>query len=858
MKKGLSILLIAAALFGFYGGAVNLNDVLACKDYWEVKGEETTADMNKLEDGLNQLKENEEAYLDGIDAVADGEEALAKGEAEYEEGQATLAQGEADYAAAPAKLADAERQIAKGESDLADGAAKLAAAKKQLTKGESDLADGEKKLEKGYKDYKQGKKDYKSGKKQLKGLSALIDGINQINKGYKNDWKTGYKKLKDGREQIYKGSKGSIKDLTALAAFLPEKSQKAYVAAVKDVAADDEKQSADDYKDFIENTNKMADALPEIQKAVKKAAAGAQQLLAALDGAKGSNLQFAGTVNQLQGKLTDLAAFISDKGQREQYVEGIKTVSKAYDDLEPTIEQNYEDYLASDEGKQVLAYQVSQNMDTGWAQFFASDDGKAAIAGAKKKIAAAYSIPEEDVTDDQAKEAVKGDDDAKAGVTAAVTKNVKAGIKDNVEKKVKAGYESNEKLTGGKNALIAALTKISAGLDEVNEKVNGDDSAISNKLLPGLKKFNKATSGSPVDQLSEGQDTIEDGVRQIAKGALSSDTLRKEIKKKMGASAVTLLSTYKSKPSPLSTKASDFGEFYDQMEKTPGLVATLTKANGLLRKAKAEGKNSLNEGRSALADARNQLSKGENDLKDGKAKLAAGKKEYAKGLSDYAAGKAKLADGKRQYAQGLADYKAAPAKLAEGRAQLAEGLQKLMDGRKELADGKAKLAEYEDGEAQIRDGLATLMGTAPDGGLTSILDRRSGDDDFDNGDEHLEIDEGLEAVEVGRGYQADSGELITKEITNRAVGTAAGLGAGALAVLAAILSFLKKNKGAGVCALLSAAAGAAGIGIGTSAGMEFSNIAGSTVTAMPWIACGVLAAVALVHAIAHFAGSKAA
>ena len=76
--------------------AVNLNDVLACKDYWEVKGEQTTADMNKLEDGINQLKDNEEAYLDGLDAVADGEEALAKGEADYAAGQATLAQGEAE------------------------------------------------------------------------------------------------------------------------------------------------------------------------------------------------------------------------------------------------------------------------------------------------------------------------------------------------------------------------------------------------------------------------------------------------------------------------------------------------------------------------------------------------------------------------------------------------------------------------------------------------------------------------------------------------------------------------------------------------------------------------------------------
>ena len=54
MKKGLSILLVAAALFGFYGGAANINDVLACKDYWEKASEESTANMNKLEDGHNQ------------------------------------------------------------------------------------------------------------------------------------------------------------------------------------------------------------------------------------------------------------------------------------------------------------------------------------------------------------------------------------------------------------------------------------------------------------------------------------------------------------------------------------------------------------------------------------------------------------------------------------------------------------------------------------------------------------------------------------------------------------------------------------------------------------------------------------
>ena len=153
---------------------------------------------------------------------------------------------------------------------------------------------------------------------------------------------------------------------------------------------------------------------------------------------------------------------------------------------------------------------------------------------------------------------------------------------------------------------------------------------------------------------------------------------------------------------------------------------------------------------------------------------------------------------------------------------------------------------------QVRDGLATLAGTKPDLSLESILDRLGGDDDFDNGDNHLDLDEGLAAVDVGRGYQADDGVLITNEIMARAVGTGALLGAGALAVLAAILSFLKKNKGAGVAAILAAAAGAFGAFYGTNAGTYFSDIAGSTAGNAAWIAAGILGAVALVHAIVHF------
>ena len=188
--------------------------------------------------------------------------------------------------------------------------------------------------------------------------------------------------------------------------------------------------------------------------------------------------------------------------------------------------------------------------------------------------------------------------------------------------------------------------------------------------------------------------------------------------------------------------------------------------------------------------------------------------------------------------------------------QLLESFQQLADGYKQYEDGKAQLAQYEDGEQQIRDGLATLFNTEADLELESIANRLNGDGDFDNGDEHLEIDEGLNAVEVGRGYQAEDGVLITNEIMGRAVATGGLIGAAVLAVLAAILSFLKKNKGAAVFALLAAAAGAFGAFYGPAQGTYFSDIAGSTVGTLTWVAAGVLGAVALVHAIAHFAAPK--
>ena len=63
--KALSAILILAALIGLAGGGLTLKDVMDCKGYWEAKGVESDANLAKLEDGLNTLKANEAAYLDG-------------------------------------------------------------------------------------------------------------------------------------------------------------------------------------------------------------------------------------------------------------------------------------------------------------------------------------------------------------------------------------------------------------------------------------------------------------------------------------------------------------------------------------------------------------------------------------------------------------------------------------------------------------------------------------------------------------------------------------------------------------------------------------------------------------------------
>ena len=804
MKKGLSILLVAAALFGFYGSAVSLNDVLACKDYWEKAGEESTANMNKLEDGLNQLKENEQAYLDGKDQVAEGEKALADGEAQY-------AQGLADYEAAPGKLAAGEKKLAAGEKKLADGYATynkgqkdLADGKKEVAKGENDLAAGKKELAKGENDLAAGKKAVATGQQQLDSLNTLIGGIKQILAGYPT-FKNGYKELRDGRTDKV------LAKVPELAPTL-EKVQKRLTEAGNTAALQKLGTASTILQTQAGNvgfTNKDYDEFNTALTALKDALNACTPILSAVDqevlGIKDGEVQDGMTLQDIIDRLEmddealGTMIYTAQCKERGMSDEAIKA------------------YIESlEEGQVTGAGQAAKKQIVSKVQEFVANSGE------------------------KLQTLVKNFDEKELTEVASISAKIAEGNPAEVANALKS--------------LRSVLNNVHTSINTFQGMIDGYTNDKNGQLTRWINGYADITSNGA----KAAQNALVKGVADIIGGVLISNNAEliggmNAAAKQVGFTPTEFTPQETSKLAKDMASDSALENFYNDMNKIEaGFNAVLP----ALEKKAQDGAAELNAGKAAVAEGEKKLAAGKQALAEGEKKLAAGKaavadgeKKLAAGKKDLAQGEKDLAAGKKELAQGYADYEAAPGKLADAEKQLA-------DGRQALADGKEKLAQYEDGEQQVRDGLATLAATEADLDLKSILDRLGGDDDFDNGDGHLELDEGLAAVEVGRGYQAEDGVLITEEITARAVGTAALLGAGVLAVIAAILSFLKKNKGAGVFAILAAAAGAFGAFYGTNAGTYFSNIAGSTVGATGWIAAGILGAVALVHAIVHFAAPK--
>ena len=810
MKKGLSILLVAAALFGFYGSAVSLNDVLACKDYWEKAGEESTANMNKLEDGLNQLKENEQAYLDGKEQVADGEVALAEGEQTLADGEAQYAEGLKSYKEAPAKLAAGKKKLAEGYES-----------RKKLLK----LIDGLSTVKKhGASETSQHDVYWHDAFSHTVSDSV----IQQMAAGKKTNDSPGLKQARGVITKTLVGSKDDVKLIEGLTGTS---------GIVKGA------QNAKSYAKFNDAMKKAYDAFDDAETQIKALIKMAKQYSETIGGMLDPRL--ATTTDSVpqavdkDGKITDAKAF--NECNLSELKTGITIVSALKAKVEDGIDTcdgllgdiNDGINTVNDGITQYEAALEAATSETEKTAFQEKIDGlkakKAELEQNKTAVEAQKDALNENLNTlntnlELLNKAVGGREGAQSMLKDVISKygeKFEAAAESNAD--IKALYGLMQVIAN--NAIMNPETGAVVGMDESNKVFYGYVSKLKDGLEQTADALNKKL---PVVQSSK--NTFKawmDGYEKLAAG-------------KDG----------KGDPDLASTKVG-IPYAFDQMLSNSTIKAALKKYDkGLIKELKkytGVHKNKLKDEDFEAFDT--DITHIAKDI------IPRAQKVLAKVKAD---ANRQLANGEKQLAQGKADYAAAPGKLADARKQLADGRQALEDGRQTLADGKAQLAQYEDGEQQVRDGLATLTETEADLELESILDRLNGDNDFDNGDEHLDLDEGLSAVDVGRGYQAEDGVLITKEITARAVGTGALLGAGALAVLAAILSFLKKNKGAGVAAILAAAAGAFGAAYGTNAGTYFSDIAGSTAGSAAWVAAGILGAVALVHAIVHFTAKKEA
>lgn len=239
-----SFLLIAACLFSLFAGVKGFNDFKAIEEYKTQEKTEGLANIDTGIDGINQLKENEETYLNGygtytagLASYAAGQQALAEGaaklnagEAQYKAGQQTLADGKAQYAAGKEKLdanTDAynegkqklalaeglvgindalgmndplglKDQITDGKAQLKeyeDGQQQLSEAATSISAGEAQLSAAGTQLKKGYADYQAGQSALASGAAQLadgkQQLSVFEEGENQVAAGMMTLLQTG-------------------------------------------------------------------------------------------------------------------------------------------------------------------------------------------------------------------------------------------------------------------------------------------------------------------------------------------------------------------------------------------------------------------------------------------------------------------------------------------------------------------------------------------------------------------------------------------------------------------------------------------------------------------------------------------
>ncbi len=184
MKKGLlvllSILLIAASIFGLFAGVKGVKEALNVAEYKADQGNAglyailhsdqdiTDRDLYPVIDESKPEDPNWNTSLrGGVDALRENMNAYLEGVPEYEAGLIQLEDGKL-------QLAAGQLELNKGYADYANGQQQLAAGKQQLDAGEAEYAAGLKEYNEGVALIEANTQRYNEGKAQLAQIEPLM------------------------------------------------------------------------------------------------------------------------------------------------------------------------------------------------------------------------------------------------------------------------------------------------------------------------------------------------------------------------------------------------------------------------------------------------------------------------------------------------------------------------------------------------------------------------------------------------------------------------------------------------------------------------------------------------------------
>ncbi|MGN1018713.1 MAG: hypothetical protein ACI4PB_07875 [Oscillospiraceae bacterium] len=268
MKRALlmvcSICLVLACLFGLFACVAGMKDALNIQEYKQEDADHAREGIAAARDGIKQLQENEDVYLNGVGT--------------YEAGLI---------------------ELSSGKSALNAGYKEYYAGKKALEEGKKAYAEGVKALEAGKKEYEAGKQKiadntqaYNEGKEKLAKIEPLMPYLNQ------------YVEFRDGT-------------IAKLPGF--DNAQVWFVKTVRPIAAQLGITIPDDVTDFPAFMNKMVaegkaqlkeyeDGVAKLAEAEKTIAAGEKKLAAAEKEIAAGEKKLADAEKQLAAGEKKLAA----------------------------------------------------------------------------------------------------------------------------------------------------------------------------------------------------------------------------------------------------------------------------------------------------------------------------------------------------------------------------------------------------------------------------------------------------------------------------------------------------------------------------------------------------------------------